>query len=226
MTISTHVNGTARLADLKGADYNPRIMPDREMKALMKSLREFGFVQPVVVRKEDGLILGGHQRCEARKRIAAEDGEDVSTIEVPVVWVKGFDDAKAKLLNVALNRIHGEWDFAKLGELFESIAPALPQDGALSVTGFNEREIEDILKLTTAATPQLADVEDEIDVDAELAAEKRKFGFEVANDADAEAVRAALAAHGMTSPANAGAALAAMARAAIAHVKCEEELCS
>jgi ParB-like chromosome segregation protein Spo0J len=223
--LPTHEHGTALLSDLKGAVYNPRVMPDREMKNLMKSLREFGFVQPVVVRRDDGLILGGHQRCEARKRIASEDKEDEAGITVPVVWVAGISDEKAKLLNVALNRIHGEWDYAKLGELFESLQPMVEQ-AQLEVSGFSDKEIDDIIKLTSAnASTDLGGDDDDLDVDAELAAEARKFGFEVGTDADAALVREALTAHGMTSPANAGSALAKMARAALTHVKCEEDLC-
>lgn len=224
MSIATHKTGTAKITDLVGADYNPRIMPDGEMKNLMRSLREYGFVQPVVVRKEDGLILGGHQRVEAYKRILAEDKADLDKATIPVVWVSGLSDEKAKLLNVALNRIHGEWDFAKLGELFASITPQ--SNGDLGVSGFSEREIDDIIKLTGEDAAAQPDPVEDIDVDAELAAEARKLSFEAATDEDAAVVREALAKYGATSPANQGAALAKMARAALAHIVCEEELCS
>lgn len=222
-----HEHGKALINDLVGADYNPRQMPDREMKALMGSLREFGCVQPVVARKSDGLILGGHQRVEAMKRILAEDKVASTGYTIPVVWVADITDEKAKLLNVALNKIHGDWDFEKLGELFESIQTTTTSSASapLEVTGFSAKEIDDIIKLTVTDGAALDTSDDEpIDVDAELAAQARKFGFEVPTDADAADVRAALAAFGMTSPANAGTALAKAMRAAKAHQICEEEL--
>lgn len=219
MSVAQHEPGTMKLSELKGADYNPRIMPDSEMRNLMASLRSYGFVQPIVVRKEDGLILGGHQRIEAMKRIVAED-KGPKDPSIPVMYVAGLTDDKAKLLNVALNRIHGEWDYAKLGDLFQSIQPEA--NGEFGVSGFNSREIDDIINLTSADAAKLPS--NDIDIDAELAAEARKFDIAAPNDEDAAVVREALTAYGMTGPGNAGTALAAMARAALCHRVCEEEL--
>ena len=57
------------ISALRPAPYNPRVMPESEMAALCESLRAFGFAEPVVVRRADHLIIGGHQRVEAAKRI-------------------------------------------------------------------------------------------------------------------------------------------------------------
>lgn len=222
-SVEQHEQGMARLSELVGALYNPRIMPDAEMRNLMQSLREFGFAQPVVARKEDGLILGGHQRVEAMRRIDAEAGGN-GNVRVPVVWIAGLSDEKAKLLNVALNRIHGEWDFEKLGELFSTLAPA--DATSPLVSGFSGKEIEDIIKLTAedaghAPNPVIDEVDD-APPPASIGVQKLSFNL---TPADAVAVREALTAHGMTNAKTAAAALVRMARAASAHVLCEEELC-
>ncbi len=119
------------IADLLPADYNPRVMPDEQMAALMRSIERFGFVEPVVVRRSDRLVIGGHQRIEAARRLGYA--------HVPVVEVD-LDDAQAKALNVALNRIHGEWDVPKLAELLK----ALPEDLA-RLTGFDEAAMARVL---------------------------------------------------------------------------------
>ncbi len=217
MTVEQHEQGFAKISELKGADYNPRVMPDAEMRNLMQSLREFGFVQPVAARKEDGLILGGHQRVEAMKRIAAEMG-GTADITIPVVWISGLSDEKAKLLNVALNRIHGEWDFEKLGELFTSLAPELPAV-ELTGSGFSGKEIDDIIKLTAVDAAPTFNNDDAPEPVAPPSATV-KFSFVVAK-AEAAVVAEALAALGKDK----NAALVKMARASLAHAICEKELC-
>ncbi len=41
---------------------NPRRIGEAELDALTRSLREFGFVEPVLARREDATVIGGHQR--------------------------------------------------------------------------------------------------------------------------------------------------------------------
>jgi DNA modification methylase len=106
-------------------------MPDDQMAALMRSIEQFGFVEPVVGRRGDRLLIGGHQRVEAARRLGYAT--------VPVVEVDVTDE-QARALNVALNRIHGEWDLPKLAEVLKS----LPADLA-SVTGFDEKAMAQVL---------------------------------------------------------------------------------
>ena len=54
--------GTRPLGTLLPASYNPRVMPSAEREKLIRSLSTFGFVEPVVMRAEDGLLIGGHQQ--------------------------------------------------------------------------------------------------------------------------------------------------------------------
>lgn len=99
------------IKDLKFAEYNPRSITTSQFEKLRQSIREFGFVEPVVVNSFKGrenVIVGGHMRVRA--------AEAEGWTEVPCHFVS-LDAQKEKLLNIALNRIHGEWDEGKLAEL-------------------------------------------------------------------------------------------------------------
>jgi ParB-like chromosome segregation protein Spo0J len=75
--------------------------------------------------------VGGHQRLKILKEMGKTE------VEVSVVKL---DDAKEKALNLALNKISGEWDMPRLKDLLEEI-----NTGAFDneITGFDDNEIED-----------------------------------------------------------------------------------
>jgi ParB family transcriptional regulator, chromosome partitioning protein len=56
------------LEPLRGADYNPREISERELEKLRESIRRFGIVKPIIA-KSDGLIVAGHQRTKALRAI-------------------------------------------------------------------------------------------------------------------------------------------------------------
>src|SRR5437870_4762340 len=87
---------------------NPRRISDTELEALTRSIRQFGLVDPIVARREDSTIVGGHQRLLAARRLGLET--------VPVVFVD-LSVEQARLLNLALNRISGTWDEELLARL-------------------------------------------------------------------------------------------------------------
>jgi len=119
---------------LRAAPYNPRRISVGELDKLKRSIQEFGFIEPVVVRRADNTIVGGHQRLEAAKALGIE--------AVPVVYMDLSED-QAKALNLALNRIHGEWDLPKLGELLEELRDLPDLDETLS--GFDGGEMDSLL---------------------------------------------------------------------------------
>ena len=121
-----------KLVDLKPADYNPRKISDKEMKDLQRDLKEFGFVEPIVINK-DTTIIGGHQRVKAAKEIGMK--------EVPAFRVD-LDDEKARTLNIALNKIQGEWDYTKL----QDVLVDLPVD-MQTLAGFSSKEMEKLTAL-------------------------------------------------------------------------------
>lgn len=110
-----------------------RVGPDMEAR-LEASLREFGFVKPVVCRRlEDGTlqILGG----EHRVRKAAEMG----IAEVPVVVLSDIDDRRAKALGLADNGRYGEDDALKLSEILGDLGSDL-----LAMLPFDEQDLAGI----------------------------------------------------------------------------------
>ncbi len=123
------------IGDLKPSPYNPREISGHDFDALKRSLSEFGFVDPVIANR-DNTIIGGHQRVEAAKALG------ITT--VPVVYVD-LPKEKAKVLNLALNRISGEWDKDKLKELLVELNN-LSVD--LSLTGFTDDEVSALLDFT------------------------------------------------------------------------------
>ena len=118
------------VVDLHPAAYNPRKISDWEMRKLMRSIEGFGFVEPVVVNK-DMTIIGGHQRVEAAKNLGME--------QVPCVLVD-LPKNKEKALNLALNRIGGEWDEAMLKVLLTEL-----DEAERMMSGFDEAETAKLL---------------------------------------------------------------------------------
>ena len=199
---------------------NPRVMPAAEMLKLRRSLREFGFLQPLVAREEDGLLIGGHQRLEAYKAELRNSGSTEAEVQravVPVVFVKGLTDEKARILNLALNKIGGEWDYEKLAEVvgtFEGLDPEI-----LDLSGFTSFEFQDISSLMSSAAAEVepfSQADNDKEIADGLAEQARRFSFKVDTDAQAATVRAALIAFGMTGPGDAANALIALAAAVTA----------
>ncbi len=137
------------------ADYNPRKdlkSGDPEYEKLKRSLKEFGYVEPVIWNKTTSHVVGGHQRLKVLL--------DMGVTEVDCVVVE-MDAEKEKALNVALNKISGDWDKDKLALLIADLQGA---DFDVSLTGFDPGEIDDLFK------DSLKDGihDDDFDVDAEL----------------------------------------------------------
>ena len=124
------------IKDLIPNEKNPRRITKRELQKLMRSITEFGFVDPIIVNKNKtryNIIVGGHQRVEAAKKL--------KLTEVPVTYVD-MTEEKEQLLNIALNEISGEWDDDKLLELLKE----LEERGVdLTLTGFDEPILDEIL---------------------------------------------------------------------------------
>ena len=56
---------TVRIADIHGAEYNPRFLSDESFQMLRRSVRELGIIKPILVRAENHVIIAGHQRTKA-----------------------------------------------------------------------------------------------------------------------------------------------------------------
>lgn len=142
------------LKDLKPAVYNPRKKlkkGDKEYEKIKQSLLKFGYVDPIIVN-EDLTVIGGHQRLTVLKDL------DYETAKCVIVDLPKEDE---KALNIALNKITGQWDEALLADLLLDLQES---DFNLDLTGFEPPEIDDIL--SNVHDKELS--EDEFDVEEEL----------------------------------------------------------
>src|SRR5680860_443162 len=114
---------------------NPRRISEKDLEALTRSMREFGLVDPLVARRETRVVIGGHQRLLAARKLGLRT--------VPVVFLD-LDEERARLLNVALNKISGECDPELLGRLLAGLAENPDLD--LSLSGFDGKEIDQLLR--------------------------------------------------------------------------------
>lgn len=115
---------------------NARTHSAEQVNKLRSSLREFGFVNPVIVDKDYG-IIAGHGRVLAAK----EEGID----EVPCVLVDYLTEAQKKAYIIADNRFAQDagWDEELLRIEIESLQG---EDFDISLTGFETDEIADLFK--------------------------------------------------------------------------------
>src|SRR5215831_13619409 len=114
---------------------NPR-KNDAAVERMCDSIREFGFKIPVLARS-DGEVVDGHLRLKAARKLGIT--------EVPVILCDEWSPAQVKAFRLMVNRsvAWAEWDEELLAiELLE----LKDLDFDLSLTGFDEREIDDFLE--------------------------------------------------------------------------------
>ena len=123
-------------ARLNPAAYNPRVdlkPGDKEYEKLKRSINEFGYVEPVIWNRQTGNVVGGHQRLKVLM--------DLGQTEIDCVVVD-LDLAREKALNIALNKIQGDWDEDKLAAIMADFdAEAFD----VSLTGFDANEVDALL---------------------------------------------------------------------------------
>lgn len=119
-----------RIADMNRAAYNPRVdlqPEDEEYQAIERSLKRHGLVQPIVWNRRTNTVVSGHQR------LTVLEAQGETEVTVSVVYL---DDIQEKELNVALNKITGEWDDDKLSVILNELGEEATD------TGFTLPEID------------------------------------------------------------------------------------
>ena len=130
-----------KLLDIAPADYNPRKISDSDLRKLRGSIDEFGLVDPIIVNLDNNRIIGGHQRYDVLRQNGVEDAFMVELGGIG--WVFLEDDLKIKskshekALNIALNKISGDWDRNKLSEVLNELSLV---GFEMELTGFEENE--------------------------------------------------------------------------------------
>lgn len=143
-----------KINSLIPASYNPRkkLKPgDSEYEKIKNSITEFGYVDPIIVNS-DMTIIGGHQRWSVLKALGYDE-VDCVVIEI--------DKTKEKALNIALNKVTGEWNKELLADLIKDLQSL---DYDVSMTGFEPPEIDELFNDVHSKETK----EDDFDVDAEL----------------------------------------------------------
>ena len=118
------------------AKYNPRkdLQPgDPEYEKLKKSIAEFDLVEPLIMNKRGNVLVGGHQRLKILQELGHTEVE-VSIVDLP--------PEKEKALNLALNKISGEWDMPMLKDVLEELDTG---EFDIEITGFDMSEVEDLM---------------------------------------------------------------------------------
>ena len=123
---------------LNPAPYNPRTMTDEALGRLASLLDAHGIVDPLIARRSDNLLIGGHQRLKANSM------RTTPAAKVPVVYLD-VDDEQAKALNIALNnpKAQGEYDYSILADILQEL-----DAGVIDVekaTGFAEKDIAELM---------------------------------------------------------------------------------
>lgn len=135
-----------KLKDLNKNPANPRKIKDEKLKALARSLKEFGDLSGIVFNKRTNRLVGGHQRVT----VLPADAE----IRDGFIWVEGdkftyrevdWDETKEKAANLAANRHGGEWDIPKLSDWLIEL-DSMNMD--MELIGFTQEEMEGILAPT------------------------------------------------------------------------------
>src|SRR3984893_1143428 len=129
---------------------NPRQHSQRQVNQLADSIREFGFVMPVVA-DERGQVVIGHGRVLAAKKLRMP--------RIPVVEIRHLSPAQLKAFRIADNRLaqNAHWDERLLGENLLELKE-LDRDFDLSITGFSLPEIDlAIQKLSEAPVEDIDD---------------------------------------------------------------------
>lgn len=137
-----------RLGDLHASDYNPREITDEQMLKLRKTIREDGFLHDFVAnRRPDGrlVIISGHQRAVA---LRLEGYDDNTEVPCKILQVKPSVERR---LNLALNKIGGRFEDDKLRAVLRYLELQEDADEQLDMTGFDEKELDDLLKESAKA---------------------------------------------------------------------------
>lgn len=122
------------IKDILPAPYNPRKITKEMLEQLKASIRDDGYLEPIVVNRRTGFVVGGNQRLKALKELGVK--------KVPVRLID-VDEDREKIINIRLNKVEGEWDFPKLKELLVEL-----DTGAINIedTGFSFEQIENLIR--------------------------------------------------------------------------------
>ena len=139
-----------KLSDLSGYDSNSRTHSEEQIQQIAKSIKTFGFTNPILIDENNG-IIAGHGRALAAATLNIDN--------VPCMVIDGLTQHDKAALVIADNKLaeNAGWNYdalkSELGFLNDF-------DFDLSLTGFSDDELSDLLDLNVdEAKEQEQDVE-------------------------------------------------------------------
>lgn len=120
------------ISELKPYEFNNRVHGDEQVAHIAKSIKEFGFNQPVVI-DEEGTILVGHGRVLAAKKL--------SIAKVPTVQVKNLTDEQKRAYRILDNKLQNDstWQFNNL-----ELELGYLEDNDFDIKGWGLDELKDL----------------------------------------------------------------------------------
>ena len=122
------------IADIVAYENNPR-KNDKAVDVVAKSIKEFGFLVPIIL-DDKNIIVAGHTRVKAAIKLG------ITT--VPVIYTEGLDEKQIKAFRLMDNKSHeyAYWNWKSLKEELEALQN---MDIDMGLTGFTEAEIASLL---------------------------------------------------------------------------------
>ena len=139
--------------DIKEYENNTKQHPDWQIEQIANSIQEFGFNDPIAINADDQ-IIEGHGRLLAAKKLGLS--------EIPCIVLEGLTEVQERAYIIAHNKTTMNTDF-DLDKLQYELNALKVEDFDLSLTGFSEYEIENLLSQN-----------EEIDLDEFVSDEEKK----------------------------------------------------
>ena len=136
---------------LKPYSKNARVHSVDQVDQIAKSIERFGFVNPILVSGA-GDVIAGHGRIMAAKKMGLP--------EVPVIVLDYLSEDERRALIIADNKIHDNSHF-DFGLLREELLELDHMNSDVSLTGFDDGELEDLMTWTAPAKASKPEVDEE-----------------------------------------------------------------
>lgn len=143
-----------KVTELIPYENNSRTHSEEQIEQIVKSIKEFGFTNPILIDEKNN-IIAGHGRLLGAKEIGMQ--------EVPCIVLKGLTEVQKKAYIIADNKmaLNAGWDEDLLKSELENLKEL---DFDLDLTGFNSSEIDEILNSLDIEEEKEV-VEDDFDVE-------------------------------------------------------------
>ena len=132
------------LTKLVKYENNAKKHPQEQIDLLVRSINEYGFINPCLIDK-DFKVIAGHGRIEAAKQIGMDT--------VPCLFVEGLTEAQYKAYVLADNKLTemGEWD---MDLVMSELQDLQDMDFDISLTGFEMPDIETDIEVIEDEVPE------------------------------------------------------------------------